>query len=267
MPVHRQSGKHILFCNCRGERIDSELLQAVDKHLRDLKVRTTRITDLCGIAVTGKEKIADHLKKGDDHLVLGCYRRTMDLIFRQVLENRGNEFNYSHVNLIGLSVNEVIEELDKFCGTSNGTNEHTDISEDSGWPSWYPLIDYSRCTACGQCADFCLFGVYEKTDSQVLVKNPRGCKNNCPACARICPSAAIIFPKYKNGGAVGGSDEIDEKEEQQRLAKDIDIILGGDVYEALRKRKAMRKSIIRDEAMRRAIHERNLAKSMNNKKQ
>ncbi|NSW95174.1 MAG: hypothetical protein HPY62_10760 [Bacteroidales bacterium] len=265
MPVNRQSGKHILFCNCRGERINSELLKVVDSHLRELKVKTTRISDLCGIAVTSKEIIADLLKKDSDFLVLGCYRRTMDLIFRQVLDNSGNGFNYSHVNLIGLSVNEAIEELDKFCSTSHGINEYTDISEDSGWPSWYPVIDYSRCSSCGQCADFCLFGVYEKTGDRILVTNPRGCKNNCPACARICPSTAIIFPKYKSGGAVGGSDEIDDKEEQQRQAKDIDNILGGDVYEALRKRKEMRKSIIRDEAMKRAMHERDLAKNLNNK--
>ncbi len=25
---------------------------------------------------------------------------------------------------------------------------------------WYPVIDYSRCTNCMECIDFCLFGVY-----------------------------------------------------------------------------------------------------------
>ena len=32
--------------------------------------------------------------------------------------------------------------------------------EDSGGRRWYPVIDFSRCTNCMECIDFCLFGVY-----------------------------------------------------------------------------------------------------------
>ncbi len=134
-----------------------------------------------------------------------------------------------------------------------------------GWPSWYPVIDYSRCTSCGQCADFCLFGVYDKTPERVNVINPEGCKNNCPACARICPAAAIIFPKYKYGGAIGGSDEIDEQAELRRQSQDIADFLGNDIYSAIEKRKAKRQSIIRQEAMNKAISERENALRENKK--
>jgi len=32
--------------------------------------------------------------------------------------------------------------------------------ESTGGRRWYPVIDYSRCTNCMECIDFCLFGVY-----------------------------------------------------------------------------------------------------------
>src|SRR5207302_1533367 len=73
---------------------------------------------------------------------------------------------------------------------------------------WYPVIDYSRCTNCLVCLDFCLFGVYgvDKLD-RILVENQDSCKRGCPACSRVCPEQAIIFPDYKTpaiaGAAVG----------------------------------------------------------------
>jgi NAD-dependent dihydropyrimidine dehydrogenase PreA subunit len=77
---------------------------------------------------------------------------------------------------------------------------------------WYPVIDYSRCTNCMECLDFCLFGVYG-VDSldRILVENQDNCKRGCPACSRVCPEQAIMFPDYKTPaiagapvGAIGG---------------------------------------------------------------
>jgi NAD-dependent dihydropyrimidine dehydrogenase PreA subunit len=132
-------------------------------------------------------------------------------------------------------------------------------SANPSWPSWYPVIDYARCNNCGQCAEFCLFGVYEKSDGKVAVVNPKSCKNNCPACARICPQVAIVFPKYAQGGVIGGSESFDEVAEMQRLQQDTDTILGNDIYQALESRKMKRRLIIRGDAMERAIRERDEA--------
>ena len=95
---------------------------------------------------------------------------------------------------------------------------------------WYPVIDYSRCTNCLECLDFCLFGVYG-VDSieRILVENQDQCKKGCPACSRVCPQQAIIFPEYKSpaiagaetGAAVGG------------LKIDLSRLFGGDMGDAL----------------------------------
>jgi NAD-dependent dihydropyrimidine dehydrogenase PreA subunit len=69
---------------------------------------------------------------------------------------------------------------------------------------WYPVIDYSRCTNCMECIDFCLFGVYglDSVD-RILVEQQDNCKKGCPACSRVCPENAIIFPEHKTPGIAG----------------------------------------------------------------
>jgi hypothetical protein len=94
---------------------------------------------------------------------------------------------------------------------------------------WYPVIDYSRCTNCLECLDFCLFGVYG-VDSfeRIVTESQDQCKKGCPACSRVCPQQAIIFPEYKSAaiagadtGAVGG------------LKIDLSRLFGGDGGDAM----------------------------------
>lgn len=74
---------------------------------------------------------------------------------------------------------------------------------------WYPVIDYSRCTNCMECIDFCLFGVYGvDTLDRILVEAQDNCKKGCPACSRVCPANAIIFPQHKSPGIAGADGEI-----------------------------------------------------------
>ena len=81
------------------------------------------------------------------------------------------------------------------------------ISED-GLRRWYPVIDYSRCTNCMECIDFCLFGVYgvDKVET-ILVEQPDNCRKGCPACSRVCPENAIIFPQHKTP-TIAGADVV-----------------------------------------------------------
>ncbi|MBM4069579.1 MAG: ferredoxin family protein [Planctomycetes bacterium] len=69
---------------------------------------------------------------------------------------------------------------------------------------WYPVIDYSRCTNCMECIDFCLFGVYGVDGlERIAVENQDNCKRGCPACSRVCPEQAIMFPDYKTPAIAG----------------------------------------------------------------
>jgi NAD-dependent dihydropyrimidine dehydrogenase PreA subunit len=73
---------------------------------------------------------------------------------------------------------------------------------------WYPVIDFSRCTNCMECIDFCLFGVYGVDGQEtILVEQPDNCRKGCPACSRVCPENAIIFPQHKTP-AIAGADMI-----------------------------------------------------------
>jgi NAD-dependent dihydropyrimidine dehydrogenase PreA subunit len=94
---------------------------------------------------------------------------------------------------------------------------------------WYPVIDYSRCTNCMECIDFCLFGVYGVDGQErILVENQDNCKKGCPACSRVCPEHAIMFPDYKTpaiaGAPVGAIGN---------LKIDLTKLFGGDTRDAL----------------------------------
>jgi Fe-S-cluster-containing dehydrogenase component len=116
------------------------------------------------------------------------------------------------------------------------------------------VIDYERCAGCKQCLNFCLFGVYSLAgDDRVTVSAPRGCKENCPACARICPEAAIIFPKSEEP-VICGSEIEDEHALRARIKIDVDEILGEDVYTALAERRAR--------ARRRLVDRRKMAEAL-----
>jgi len=71
---------------------------------------------------------------------------------------------------------------------------------------WYPVLDYSRCVNCKQCLQFCLFGVYTLDGAgKVTASSPDNCKPGCPACARVCPSGAIMFPLYEKDKGIAGA--------------------------------------------------------------
>jgi ferredoxin len=79
--------------------------------------------------------------------------------------------------------------------------------------------------------NFCLFGTYGlSAEDRVQVVKPSGCKTNCPACARMCPRQAIIFPKYADSpinGDIGAAPDSGQPK-----------VTAGDVYERIRNRSA-----------------------------
>jgi Pyruvate/2-oxoacid:ferredoxin oxidoreductase delta subunit len=110
------------------------------------------------------------------------------------------------------------------------------------WKPWFPVIDYSRCTNCMQCLSFCLFEVYGVSkEGKIQVQNQPNCKTECPACSRVCPEVAILFPKYRHSPING--DEVNTEDTRREAMKvDISALLGGDIYSMLRDRSAKSKS-------------------------
>ena len=117
-----------------------------------------------------------------------------------------------------------------------------EVREPGAWKPWFPVIDFDRCTNCMQCLSFCLFDVYGVSKGgQIQVQNHDNCKTDCPACSRVCPEVAILFPKYRHGPIHGGEIQADDVR-REAMKVDISALLGGDIYAALRDRSAKAKS-------------------------
>ncbi len=248
----------VIICNCKGDITNTSLNKAIEAELYSQKTSLIKLDDLCGLCATQKDKIKEIFSGDKEFTIIACHSRAVKLLLQYAgIDPLTKQINY--LNLRENKAETIIEQI-KNGGISKEVQSSLKVIEsDPEWPSWFPVIDYTRCTNCGQCADFCLFGVYNKENNKVVVINPQKCKNNCPACARICPRVAIVFPKFKEGGAISGSDNVDEINEQKRKQKDINTILGSDIYKTLELRKKKRQSIIKQEIMNKALEEREKA--------
>ena len=164
-------------------------------------------------------------------LVLGQFNdgRTPDA------EGQTNDPSVRFQNIAGFDTARIAD-------TVESTRAGTNAAKHGDWKPWFPVIDYDRCTNCMQCLSFCLFGVYGVDDAQkIQVQNNDNCKTNCPACSRVCPEAAIMFPKYK-AGPINGDVVSDSDLNREKMKIDISALLGGDVYSMLRERSEKAKS-------------------------
>ena len=135
----------------------------------------------------------------------------------------------------GLAASEVLRLVDQ-------VREEAEVPVPGKWKPWFPVIDYKRCTNCMQCLSFCLFDVYGVgADEKIQVQNQSNCKTDCPACSRVCPEVAILFPKYRHGPIHGG-EVLEDDLRREAMKVDISALLGGDIYSALRDRSAKAKS-------------------------
>lgn len=139
------------------------------------------------------------------------------------------------IDIQDLTVDSIVQQLEDIGSEANRPGP-------GGWKPWFPVIDFSRCTNCMQCLSFCLFDVYGVTSAgQITVQNETKCKTDCPACSRVCPEVAILFPKYK-AGPINGDEVSDDDVRREAMKVDISSLLGGDIYSLLRDRSAKAKS-------------------------
>ena len=115
------------------------------------------------------------------------------------LESEGLEVRFEEA--AGLDTESLVQKAESMRSDASAF-KHGD------WKPWFPVIDYDRCTNCMQCLSFCLFGVYGVDDGDHPGPDNDQCRD-CPV-FRVCPEAAIVFPKYKsgpiNGDKVGSKD-------------------------------------------------------------
>jgi len=99
------------------------------------------------------------------------------------------------------------EQLERYLASPAPSPPSPTIIDEDAARRWYPVIDLSRCTNCLECIDFCLFGVYGIDAAEtILVEQPDNCRQGCPACSRVCPENAIIFPQHKTPTIAGSAD-------------------------------------------------------------
>jgi Pyruvate/2-oxoacid:ferredoxin oxidoreductase delta subunit len=150
-------------------------------------------------------------------------------------EDADGEVDMSFQDITGFDTHRITE-------TAETHRIQANAAKHGEWKPWFPVIDYDRCTNCMQCLSFCLFGVYGVDEQQrIQVQNNDNCKTNCPACSRVCPEAAIMFPTYK-AGPINGDVVSDADLNREKMKIDISTLLGGDVYAMLRERSEKAKS-------------------------
>lgn len=171
--------KKLVVCACRKYRkIPQDVLDEAVKTAAAEGVLCEIVPDLCLESVSGRTF-------ADNEMILACQTRAIRAMF-------GAEVDCMDAQK---SQPEAVREA--VCA----------LAAPPDWIPWFPVIDTSRCINCGKCADFCMFGVYGKIDGRFRVVKPAACKTDCPACARICPANAIIFPKSREERLNGALDE------------------------------------------------------------
>ena len=172
---------------------------------------------------TGNGRVASHDRAA--MLVLGCFENGR----APQAEDAAGAVALQFHDITGFDPNRIAELVET-------ARAETQAFKHGDWKPWFPVIDYDRCTNCMQCLSFCLFGVYGvDVQSKIQVQNNDNCKTNCPACSRVCPEAAIMFPKYK-AGPINGDVVTEADLNREKMKVDISALLGGDVYSMLRQR-------------------------------
>ena len=208
-PILTSSMNHstcILFCRCGAHVISDEKTDELADAFRRLDADVYELRDLCALSVNGKDVLQATAEKYERKVVVACYPRAVKNLLRQA----GLDFGeFEVLNFKALSAEQIGVNLSESHQLQEGEASYRVLQAELDVPAWFPVIDESRCTLCGQCARFCLFGVYKYDKKSLRVVNPLACKNNCPACGRTCPASAIIFPRLAEKSVLAGA-EVDE---------------------------------------------------------
>ena len=197
---------NITICVCASRTfIDKEKVAKIAAAAKQAGMGVELVSDLCELCETKDKKVHEIAQT----TIIACHKRAVKSLMAFV-----GEYDCQYIDLRSHSLEEVLQTL--------GIEDAPDAAADEwrtqmatfpsklGEDAWYPTLDKDACAECGKCFEFCPFGVYEMVNDRVTVTHPQHCKNNCPACARQCPTSAIIFPKYDRS-PINGGEEMQEK--------------------------------------------------------
>ena len=210
--------------------------------------------DLCELAARQDPLLAE-LAAAPRVVVAARHARAVEWLFAARAGRRYRRERVEFFDLRDGGIDGLLQTIQASNGGPGEVAERPTVSFPD-WRPWFPVIDYSRCQGCQQCLGFCLFGVYGVApDGRTEVRNPASCKTGCPACARVCPDAAIIFPKYPNAPINGGEAKVgDASPEPVQLDKAA--LVRGDVMNMLRDRTKNGARFCPDAAQVKAVQER-----------
>ena len=223
----------VLFCRCAtDDALDPGVRDEVQRALAEIPAPVTVVDDLCGLAA-GADALLAEIAAAPRSIIVACHRRAVKSLFAFAGAPL-DEDRTTFLNMRTQSAGEIRRALAAIGATASGAKNKVDtIPHTSDWVPWFPVIDADRCANCKQCMNFCLFGVFRLSDDgQVEVISPESCKLHCPACARICPEAAIIFAKYGQSPFNGDDVPADQKGPQANLK----ALISDDILRVLRDR-------------------------------
>ena len=235
----------IIFCHCAYTRIlPQQVKDKVHAELTQSGVAFEEVEDLCRLSAQKDPKLAE-LAGAEHTRIAACYPRAVKWLFHAA----GADLDPERAQVFNMREDEAGDICAGLLGdrrVSVPADEEVPVlaneKPDQPWKPWFPVIDFDRCTNCMQCLSFCLFDVYGvSAEKKIQVQNPTKCKTDCPACSRVCPEAAILFPKYRKS-PINGAEVREEDLEREKMKVDISSLLGGDIYALLRNRSERAKS-------------------------
>jgi len=235
----------LIYCNCGAGIITDEKQEALAASFIRLNIRVFELHDICAFSLNEKEFLNSLEKKYEKKFIVACFSRAIDNIFAQ---SNIKLSNYEVLNFRDLSEKNIVEILTERIAVKPSEPKYEVLKSSLKVPAWYPVIDKSRCTLCGQCARFCVFGVYKYNKKNLEVVNPLSCKNNCPACGRTCPASAIIFPRLPENSVLSGAEPGTDEKPVQPAKKE-------GLFTLLNERNSIRRNIFRQGVMQLAEEE------------
>ncbi|MCL2690196.1 MAG: hypothetical protein FWE57_10180 [Chitinispirillia bacterium] len=202
----------VYICACQYyHRIPEDKIAAIQTACREAQIPCEIVPDLCLTSVNNHSKLTE---LASDDVIMACQHRAVRSLFGNV-----EELNIEGLNCIDLraaSLDDIMASLS--LKPIQPVEELIYEKINCEWIPWFPVIDKTRCTECKKCVDFCIFGVYSIEAGKVKVTQPKSCKTDCPACARICPQNAIIFPKSEEERLNGTLNEKIKPQESDNIS-------------------------------------------------